>query len=193
MPSGRQSLQDKEPPAQDSCHGVATEVQKCSCSLSWPPALAAIREPTLCGVPRTARCPFVEAGLRFRHLQLKTLRISMDGAYLRFCGAPQNRKGIDGLARVCREQLQSGPFSGRLYVFRNRRGTTIKVLAYDGQGFWLAQKRLSKGRFRWWREGLQAREGARTLEAHQLQVLLAAGNPGATQAAPCWRALNVPS
>src|SRR5207302_2611688 len=83
MPSGRQSLQDKEPPAQDSCHGVATEVQKCSCSLSWPPALAAIREPTLCGVPRTARCPFVEAGLRFRHLQLKTLRISMDGAYLR--------------------------------------------------------------------------------------------------------------
>ena len=87
------------------------------------------------------------------------------------------RKGIDGLARVCREQLQSDPFSGRLYVFRNRRGTTIKVLAYDGQGFWLAQ----------------AREVTRTLEAHQLQVLLAAGNPGATQAAPCWRALNVPS
>lgn len=103
------------------------------------------------------------------------------------------RKGIDGLARVCREQLQSDPFSGRLYVFRNRRGTTIKVLAYDGQGFWLAQKRLSKGRFRWWPEGLQAREVTRTLEAHQLQVLLAAGNPGATQAAPCWRALNVPS
>src|SRR5436305_14762288 len=83
MPSGRQSLQDKEPPAQDSCHGVATEVQKCSCSLSWPPALAAIREPTLCGVPRAARCPSVEAGLRFRHLQLKTLRITMDGAALR--------------------------------------------------------------------------------------------------------------
>ena len=103
------------------------------------------------------------------------------------------RKGIDGLARVCREQLQSDPFSGRLYVFRNGRGTTIKVLAYDGQGFWLAQKRLSKGRFRWWPEGLQAREVTRTLEAHQLQVLLAAGNPGATQAAPWWRALNVPS
>jgi transposase len=103
------------------------------------------------------------------------------------------RKGIDGLARVCREQLQSDPFSGRLYVFRNRRGTTIKLLVYDGQGFWLAQKRLSKGRFRWWPEGLQAREVARTLEAHQLQVLLAAGNPGATLAAPCWRALEVPS
>lgn len=103
------------------------------------------------------------------------------------------RKGIDGLARVCREQLQSDPFSGRLYVFRNRRGTAIKLLAYDGQGFWLAQKRLSKGRFRWWPEGLGGREAARSLEAHQLQVLLAAGNPAGTQAAPAWRPLSVPS
>ncbi len=103
------------------------------------------------------------------------------------------RKGIDGLARVCREQLQSDPFSGRLYVFRNRRRTAIKLLAYDGQGFWLAQKRLSKGRFRWWPEGLGGREVARSLEAHQLQVLLAAGNPAATQAAPAWRPVSVPS
>jgi len=103
------------------------------------------------------------------------------------------RKGIDGLARVCREPLQSDPFSGRLYVFRNRRGTAIKLLAYDGQGFWLAQKRLSKGRFRWWPQGLDGREVVRSLEAHQLQVLLAAGNPAATQAAPAWRPLSVPS
>jgi transposase len=101
------------------------------------------------------------------------------------------RKGIDGLARVCREHLQSDPFSDRLYVFRNRRGTAIKLLAYDGQGFWLAQKRLSKGRFRWWVEGLSAREVTRSLEAHQLQVLLAAGNPAATQAAPAWRPVSV--
>ncbi|MGH9352581.1 MAG: IS66 family insertion sequence element accessory protein TnpB [Terriglobia bacterium] len=92
------------------------------------------------------------------------------------------RKGIDGLARVSREHFQLDPFSGRLYVFRNRRGTAIKLLTYDGQGFWLAQKRLSKGRFRWWVEGLSAREVARSLEAYQLQVLLAAGNPAATRA-----------
>ena len=101
------------------------------------------------------------------------------------------RKGIDGLARVCREHLQSDPFSGRLYVFRDRRGTAIKLLAYDGQGFWLAQKRLSRGRFHWWVEGLSAREVTRSLEAHQLQVLLAAGNPAATQAAPAWRPVSV--
>jgi IS66 Orf2 like protein len=60
------------------------------------------------------------------------------------------RKGIDGLARVCREVLSTDPFSGTMFVFRNRRGTAIKVLAYDGQGFWFRQKRLSEGRFRYW-------------------------------------------
>ena len=62
-------------------------------------------------------------------------------------------------------------------------GTPIKILAYDGQGFWLAQKRLSKGRFRWWPSGSGV---ARTLEAYQAQLLLAAGNPD-TEAAPVWR------
>jgi transposase len=55
------------------------------------------------------------------------------------------RKGIDSLAQLCREKLASDPFSGCLFIFRSRRGATIKLLAYDGQGFWLATKRLSKG------------------------------------------------
>jgi len=45
------------------------------------------------------------------------------------------RNGIDGLGRVCREALKSDPFSGTLFVFRNKRATAIKVLVYDGQGF----------------------------------------------------------
>jgi IS66 Orf2 like protein len=60
------------------------------------------------------------------------------------------RNGIDGLARVCKQQLQTDPFSGGLFVFRNRRRTAIKILVYDGHGFWLCQKRLSAGRFRFW-------------------------------------------
>jgi hypothetical protein len=60
------------------------------------------------------------------------------------------RKGIDGLAELCREKLSADPFSGCLFVFRGRRATAIKLLQYDGQGFILAQKRLSKGRFVWW-------------------------------------------
>ena len=60
------------------------------------------------------------------------------------------RKGIDGLAAVCREKLQADPFSGWLFIFRSRRATAIRVLVFDGQGFWMAHKRLSKGRFPWW-------------------------------------------
>ena len=60
------------------------------------------------------------------------------------------RRGIDGLARMCREALRADPFSGAVFVFRNRRKTAVKVLTYDGQGFWLCYKRLSSGRFRWW-------------------------------------------
>jgi transposase len=63
--------------------------------------------------------------------------------------AVDGRKGIDSLSRLCQEKLQSDPFSGCLVVFRSRRGTSIRVLVYDGQGFWLAQKRLSKGKFVW--------------------------------------------
>ena len=60
------------------------------------------------------------------------------------------RKGIDGLARLCQEALQQDPFTGVVFVFRNRNATALKVLIYDGQGFWLCHKRLSQGRFRWW-------------------------------------------
>lgn len=100
--------------------------------------------------------------------------------------AVDGRKGIDALAQLCREKLAADPFSGCIFIFRTRRGTAIKLLTYDGQGFWMATKRLSKGRFRWWPTGP---DGARLLRAHQAQLLLAAGNPDA-EAAPVWRPLS---
>jgi transposase len=95
------------------------------------------------------------------------------------------RCGIDGLAQVCRAVLRKDPFSGTVFVFRNRRGTAIRALVYDGQGFWLCYKRLSKGRFKWWPR--QGARGVHPLQAHELQVLLRAGDPEATKAAPEWR------
>ena len=95
------------------------------------------------------------------------------------------RCGIDGLARLCKARLQQDPFSGTVFVFRNRRRTAIKALVYDGQGFWLCHKRLSSGKFRWWPR--RADEAVTTLQAHELQVLLFAGDPTTTQAAPAWR------
>jgi transposase len=95
------------------------------------------------------------------------------------------RKGIDGLARLCKEVLKHDPFAGWVFVFRNRLATAVKLLVYDGQGFWLLHKRLSGGRFRWW--PVSGTSAGKTLAAHQLHVLLSAGNPDAVHAAPAWR------
>ena len=97
------------------------------------------------------------------------------------------RKGIDGLVQLCKDASGQDPVAGSVFVFRNGRGTAIKVLVYDGQGFWLCHKRLSEGRFRWWPSTSDRDAGAMTLAAHQLSVLFSAGNPDRTAAAPDWR------
>jgi len=100
------------------------------------------------------------------------------------------RKGIDGLVRVCRQMAIDDPFSGALFVFRNRRATAIKILAYDGQGFWLCQKRLSQGKFKYWPTSGRSSDASKTLLAHQLQVLLAGGDPREARGAPQWRPIT---
>ncbi|MBK1725147.1 IS66 family insertion sequence element accessory protein TnpB [Thiocystis violacea] len=42
------------------------------------------------------------------------------------------RRGIDGLAALCRQRLREDPFSGAIFVFGNRRSTALKLLCYDG-------------------------------------------------------------
>jgi transposase len=95
------------------------------------------------------------------------------------------RQGIDGLARVCRDELSSDPFSGIVFVFRNRRATALKILVYDGQGFWLCQKRLSANRFSWW--PAKAEGKSLRLDVHEVQLLLWNGNPDQVRVAPPWR------
>lgn len=98
------------------------------------------------------------------------------------------RRGIDGLAQICRQALKANPMEGAVFVFRNRRGTSLKLLSYDGQGFWLAQKRLSTGRFNHW--PTDPTQAAQSLESSQLQVLLRGGDPDNVHTAPCWRPLR---
>ena len=99
------------------------------------------------------------------------------------------RKRIDGLAAVCRAALHSDAFSGTVFVFRSRSGKAIRALAHDGQGFWLCEKRLSAGRFRFWPVGREG-EPASALAAHQLHVLLSGGDPEAARGAPAWRPVS---
>ena len=94
------------------------------------------------------------------------------------------RRGIDGLAALCRQRLGENPMDGAIFVFRNRRATGLKLLCYDGQGFWLCHKRLSAGRLRWWPTGA---ESSVRLSARQLQILLWNGNTEALELAEDWR------
>jgi transposase len=94
------------------------------------------------------------------------------------------RNGMDGLAAVCRRTFTQNPLDGAIYVFRNRTGTTLKILYYDGQGYWLCTKRLSVGRLRWWP---RAPGTTVQLAARELQVLLWNGYPDQAAMADDWR------
>jgi transposase len=94
------------------------------------------------------------------------------------------RKGIDGLGAVCRQRLGDNPLEGAVYVFRNRSGTSLKLLLYDGQGYWMMLKRLSPGRFAWWPNSADARG---PLSARERIILTWNGNPDRAQMAQDWR------
>jgi transposase len=57
------------------------------------------------------------------------------------------RKGIDSLAGVLRAVLKGDPLSGDLFVFKNRTGDKLKILAWMGDGFALYLRRLERGIF----------------------------------------------
>jgi len=64
------------------------------------------------------------------------------------CLQPQDgRKSFDGLQAVVRDHLARDPLSGDLFVFRNRRGDRLKILAWQGDGFALYLRRLERGTF----------------------------------------------
>jgi len=98
---------------------------------------------------------------------------------------PSNfRNGIDGTAAIARQVLAKEPMDGALFVFRNRRRDMLRILFYDGAGFWLCTKRLSKGRFSAWPSG----EGTCSpLLARELQILLWGGDPSSCAFPELWR------
>lgn len=96
------------------------------------------------------------------------------------------RSGIDGLAALCRRELKANPFDGYLFAFRNRRGSSIKLLIHDGNGFWLCQKRFSEGKLKWWpKDEAQASQ----LRAVELLIILQQGQPEVARIPEHWRKL----
>ena len=97
------------------------------------------------------------------------------------------RKGIDGLCALCRLHLKQEPYSGSIFVFRNRRGTALKMLAYDGQGMWLCLKRFSQGTIHWWPKH---EESLISLKMSELQILLWNGYPHGARIPEDWRQID---
>jgi transposase len=83
-------------------------------------------------------------------------------------GSTDMRKEINGLSILVEGVLERNPFSGHLFVFCNRRQTTLKILYWQGNGFWLFQKRLEKERFRW----PESREQVLEIGPRELSFLL---------------------
>ena len=65
------------------------------------------------------------------------------------CGSTDMRKAINGLVAVVEHSFQLDPFSEALFVFCNGSRDRLKILEWDGDGFWLHLKRLEKGHFKW--------------------------------------------
>src|SRR6056300_2007919 len=88
------------------------------------------------------------------------------------------RKGISGLVSLCEHVLAYDPFCGHIFVFRNRLRTAVKLLVYDGNGFWLCHKRFSEGQLSWWPT---SSDETVSLSAAQLQIVLQHGSVGSRE------------
>jgi len=85
------------------------------------------------------------------------------------CGRTDMRKSINGLSAIVENSFKLDPFDGALFVFCNRNRDRVKILEWDGDGFWLYFKRLEKGHFRWPAVGDSA---TMTLTGEELSILL---------------------
>ena len=77
-------------------------------------------------------------------------------------------RGFNGLAAQTEQVLAGDPYTGHLFLFRERRGDQIKMIWWDGHGACLFTKRLERGRFVW----PSAQEGKISLSRTQLAMLM---------------------
>ena len=65
------------------------------------------------------------------------------------CGSTDMRKAINGLAAMVEHSFKLDPFEEAMFVFCNGSRDILKILVWDGDGYWLHMKRLEKGHFKW--------------------------------------------
>jgi len=92
------------------------------------------------------------------------------------CGRTDGRKGILGLTSIVQNSFALDPFESAVFVFCNGGRNRLKILEFDGNGFWLLCKKLESGRFQWPEAG---NDKTMTITDDDLYHLLA--SPGLTQ------------
>lgn len=85
------------------------------------------------------------------------------------CRHTDMRKSINGLMTLVQSSFSLDPFSNALFVFCNKNRNRLKILEWDGDGFWLYFKRLERGNFRWPSEG---EDPIMVLEVEELNCLI---------------------
>lgn len=79
------------------------------------------------------------------------------------------RKSINGLMTLVQHGFSLDPYAEALFVFCNRTRDRLKILEWDGDGFWLYFKRLKRGHFRW---PSSDRTATMTLNSEELSCLI---------------------
>jgi len=86
-------------------------------------------------------------------------------------GPTDMRKAFDGLSGLVISLIDEDPQSGHLFVFFNRRHDRVKILWWDGQGYWLHYKRLEKGQFAIFDRASES-EGSFNIDGASLMMIL---------------------
>ena len=75
------------------------------------------------------------------------------------------RKGFSGLSNIVTNTINRDPLSGHFFVFRNKRGTSVKIICFDGRICWTINAQFAQGKLSWWPQ-------VENIDASQLMGLL---------------------
>ena len=78
------------------------------------------------------------------------------------------RKSFDGLSGIVRGELGADPVDGSVFLFVNRRRDRLKMLHFDGAGYWLYYRLLEAGTF----EVIVSQDKCTRIDTTQLAMLL---------------------
>jgi transposase len=97
------------------------------------------------------------------------------------------RNGIDGTSAIARLVLKKEPLDGAFFIFRGKLGHSLRILYYDGSGYWLCTKRLSQGTFiKAWPSG-DGTAPCSNMLVRELQILIWGGDPKSCHFPDLWR------